>query len=828
MDREHSLHRIKEGLILGLQADIAADTTAGQYDVNTQAEHLLIPILNAAFGLNLINLNREQANYPGLDLGDRQGRRAFQVSATTELEKVKDTLQKVVQYGQYRDFDTIQLLLLQPKQKGYSATAIASIVGNRFAFDPRKDILDLNNVYEAFVQHPDNAVLKAIAGLLDEQYPRKEKAPTRYLTPYAPVNATDVIGREADLARLDEALTTSHRAILVNGMGGIGKTTLAQYCITRSAHRYAHIAWLTLGAGSEGRSPLVQTVAGELMLSRELGLPDGEKMSPEERFAAVMQALTTLPGPNLLVLDNFSGGDTRDMDRLPKAPHWQVLVTAREAVQGFTPVPLDFLLPADALLLFRRHCPTRFADADLKVYLEQIGYHTLTIEIVARGATRNHWSLDELRTALPQNRRMGVLTEHGKGLTIAEITDYLSSIFDLAKLSPVKQYLLRQLALLSEGFAPLEDLEALLDTGEAPASDLRGLLWDLGDDAWLLRAETDGNPAYRLHPILQQVMVKQGLPDTEEVAALISNLTKLLDLDEAKDNPVDKFRWIGYGRSVTGCFADSTTEAISTLQNNLGLRLMEFGDYAGAKDLLEKAVAIDEANFGVAHLGTAVSYSNLGLVLKNLGDYVGAKLLLEKAMAIAEATFGLSHPSIATCYSNLGLVLRNLGDYVGAKLLLEKALAINEATFELSHPVIAIRYSNLGLVLKDLEDYAGAKALLEKAVAIDEANFGLSHPGTAIRYSNLGAVLQCMGDYAGAKLLLEKAVAIDEANFGLSHPSTAIRYLNLAGVLCYMGDPNTALPLAEKALDIFTPALPVDHPHIETAKELVGTILGSL
>jgi hypothetical protein len=55
MDREHSLHRIKEGLILGLQADIAADTTAGQYDVHTQAEHLLIPILNAAFGLNLIN-----------------------------------------------------------------------------------------------------------------------------------------------------------------------------------------------------------------------------------------------------------------------------------------------------------------------------------------------------------------------------------------------------------------------------------------------------------------------------------------------------------------------------------------------------------------------------------------------------------------------------------------------------------------------------------------------------------------------------------------------------------------------------------------------------
>ena len=61
----------------------------------------------------------------------------------------------------------------------------------------------------------------------------------------------------------------------------------------------------------------------------------------------------------------------------------------------------------------------------------------------------------------------------------------------------------------------------------------------------------------------------------------------------------------------------------------------------------------DEQNFGPEHPTTAVSYSNLATVLQDLGDYAGAKELLEKAMRSDEQNFGPEHPTTALSYSNL-------------------------------------------------------------------------------------------------------------------------------------------------------------------------------
>ncbi len=265
-------------------------------------------------------------------------------------------------------------------------------------------------------------------------------------------------------------------------------------------------------------------------------------------------------------------------------------------------------------------------------------------------------------------------------------------------------------------------------------------------------------------------------------------------------------------------------QKIAVYQNNLALVLQALGDYAGAKGLLEKALASDEKNFGPGHPTTAVSYSNLAMVLEALGDYAGAKELLEKTIISAEKNYGEEHPQTAIYYSNLALVLKDLGDYAGAKGLLEKALASDEKNFGPGHPTTAVSYSNLATVLKDLGDYAGAKGLLEKALASDEKNFGPGHPTTAVSYSNLALVLQALGDYAGAKGLLEKALASDEKNFGPGHPTTAVRYSNLALVLKDLGDYAGALSLAYKALKIFKKVLPEGHPYIDQMEGNVQSI----
>lgn len=127
------------------QVDLS--TKQGRLDINLSLEDALIPILKAAFNLpNLINLNRRQKNFPGIDLGDDHDRVAFQVTATTSLEKVKKTLTHFVSKQFYNTFDELYILMLTNKQASYSQAAIDQITDGAFQFSTKTHIIDLGDI----------------------------------------------------------------------------------------------------------------------------------------------------------------------------------------------------------------------------------------------------------------------------------------------------------------------------------------------------------------------------------------------------------------------------------------------------------------------------------------------------------------------------------------------------------------------------------------------------------------------------------------------------------------------------------------------------------
>ena len=74
------------------------------------------------------------------------------------------------------------------------------------------------------------------------------------------------------------------------------------------------------------------------------------------------------------------------------------------------------------------------------------------------------------------------------------------------------------------------------------------------------------------------------------------------------------------------------------------------------------------------------------MVLQDLGDLAGARQALERALAIDEAVFGPDHPKVATRVNNLGVVLQDLGDLAGAWQACERALRIFEQFLGPEHP----------------------------------------------------------------------------------------------------------------------------------------------
>ncbi len=102
------------------------------------------------------------------------------------------------------------------------------------------------------------------------------------------------------------------------------------------------------------------------------------------------------------------------------------------------------------------------------------------------------------------------------------------------------------------------------------------------------------------------------------------------------------------------------SDETAQLLNQIGLYLYARADYAQAKKMYERALAIDEAALGSDHPNVAIRLNNLGLVLEAQGDLAGAKALFERALQILREFLGDDHPTTKTVQNNLRILEEEL------------------------------------------------------------------------------------------------------------------------------------------------------------------------
>lgn len=143
LEVENQLRDVVSRIVV--QVELA--TAQGRTDINLALEDAFIPILKSVFNLpHLINLNRKQKNFPGIDLGDDHDRVAFQVTSTTGLEKVKFTIGQFMSRSYYNTFDELYVLMLGKKQASYSQSAVNALLTEDFSFSCAKHIIDLSDI----------------------------------------------------------------------------------------------------------------------------------------------------------------------------------------------------------------------------------------------------------------------------------------------------------------------------------------------------------------------------------------------------------------------------------------------------------------------------------------------------------------------------------------------------------------------------------------------------------------------------------------------------------------------------------------------------------
>ncbi len=174
MNQEKYLYRITQ-LLSRFKEQVKILSANSEFSINIHAENILIKILNLLYDCDLENTNySEGKTYPSIDLRDKNGKVAFQITSTANLEKVKDTIKKFIKYDIYKDFDKLYIFIITNKQTKYDQDKINVETKGLFTFN-KSQIHDRSDLYKKLNEKNDLDVIKQVHKLLEQQFSDKKE-----------------------------------------------------------------------------------------------------------------------------------------------------------------------------------------------------------------------------------------------------------------------------------------------------------------------------------------------------------------------------------------------------------------------------------------------------------------------------------------------------------------------------------------------------------------------------------------------------------------------------------------------------------------------------
>ena len=215
---------------------------------------------------------------------------------------------------------------------------------------------------------------------------------------YIPPPPPKVVVRTRLLERLDEGLSQGSKLSLISAPAGFGKTTLVSEWLASGKRP---TAWLSLDEGdSDPTRFLIYLVSALQTIAPKLGegamevLQASQSQPPTEAILiALLNEITTVPNPFLLVLDDYHVIDSRAVDQaltffvehLP--PRMHLVITTRE--DPALPIPR---LRARRQLTELRAADLRFTSSEAAEFLDQVmGLHLSAEDVAALEDRTEGW-----------------------------------------------------------------------------------------------------------------------------------------------------------------------------------------------------------------------------------------------------------------------------------------------------------------------------------------------------------------------------------------------------------------------------------------------------
>jgi len=618
--------------------------------------------------------------------------------------------------------------------------------------------------------------------------------------PIGLVSNMNFVGRKEELQKIDELLNQKSGLLLLNGIGGVGKSTLASYYLNQKKDNFDYYGFVQVN------EDIKLSLASALGTSLDL---KSEKIN--DLFAEIMNKLHSLEGKKLLIIDDVKEMDSQidEMNILMtlKDSGFQILFTSRETKEFIPQYFLDIMNKEDARELFLRYYPTDEIDKVDKI-LEYLDYHTLFIEMTAKTLIRRKktLSLDKMMEKFSSGEFSTI-----KKSKRESFTDYLNNLFSFDKLDNEEILILKQFSTLPSIEIEFEFLEKIFNKKN---EELEDLLIYLCDKGWIVKTKL----GYKLHQIMKEYILSNHIPNFEDIEAIFESYSKLIENSADILVALKNRENLIYFDSILN-FLDKENKEIAVFLNNLGDIYYHLGVYNKSENLYIKSLKMKLEILGEENLSTANSYNSLANLYQLKAEYDKAEPYYLKALTISKKILGEEHLSTVNYYNNLANLYQARGEYKKAEPLYLKSLKIREKILGKEHPDTAISYNNLAGIYETIGAYQKAELLYLKSLKINEKILGKEHPDTAISYNNLANLYQSKKEYQKAKSLYLKSLNIREKLFGKEHFDTAISYNNLAFLYYQQKNIKEAHIYMKKAVEIYSKILPKNHPNLINAKK---------
>jgi len=686
-------------------------------------------------------------------------------------------------------------------------------------------------------------------------------------------SVVEFVGREQDIKKLDELFQQQNNlpAVAIIGMGGVGKTALADRYGQRHLEGLGDgaggVCWIDVRNGDVG----LQIVSFARSL---LNLKPPEDFDLPNQLRYCWQNWPS--GDVLIAFDDVTDYKQEVKPYLPpKSSGFKVLITSREQLgRGLAYLPLDEL-KADAAL---RLLEVLIEDGDrfqqeldvAEQICEWLGYLPLGLELVGCYLyNRRDLSLEAMLSLLEEKRLRHIAVQKPDPTMTAQLG--VAAAFELSweRLYENAQKLGCMLSLFALADIPwwlVKGAYHYLLTSEDEEIDLELLEEARADllNCHLLKSTSD--TACRLHPLIREFFrgkreesievnelkeafvnatwaVADQIPESptyqriQIAAPAIPHVAEIAKDKDLRDLLNDKYLtvpFVGLGRFYTGqglyaqalpwfeqCLSvtrshfGSEHSQVATSLSNLACVYQYLGRYSEVEPLLVEALELDKRLLGEQNVCVSISLINLASLYKLQGRYDDAETMFLQGLELSKYWREEDKTLLITCLNHLVELYFELDEYAKAESVLMRAIEESQDFSNVNHLPNLLNY--LARIYKHQQRDAEAEKFYKLALEITKQLVGENHPDVATNLNNLALFYLEKGRHNEAESLLIQALELRQKFLGEDHADLAIVQHHLAALYDIQERYSEAEPLHLKALEIRIRSLGEEHPDVATS-----------